>query len=311
MDSDSDKKMSWFDRIRFRPGSEDGPEESSSLSSSGGSFKPDAHGRGNHGFGLEDINPDRPLSTAERERLTASGLHVPAHIGIIMDGNGRWAQARGLPRSMGHRAGATKLRDITAAAARLGVKYLTVYAFSTENWGRPQSEVDQLMKLFTEYFTRYDKELAKEDVRLRFIGDIPGLPDQVRETIRYAEENSAERKGLHLIVAFNYGGRQEIIDAISKREEELLRAWRTGGSLEALDPESFSEYLYMPDVPDPDLVIRSSGELRSSNFLLWESAYAEYWVSDVLWPDFTGKHLLAAIIDFNQRSRRFGKVEPS
>ena len=311
MASDSKRKKSWFDRFQSMVSRSDRRARSSSFASNGSLSLSEESSKRVEDFGLDGIDPEEPLSSEDKALLTTSGLDIPKHIGVIMDGNGRWAKTRSLPRSMGHRAGATRLRDITAAAARLGVEYLTVYAFSTENWERPQSEVDQLMKLFVEYFTRYDKELAKEDIRLRFSGDIPGLPEDVQRTIRHAEKTSETREGLQLIVAFNYGGRQEILQAIHAREEELRIALKEGRDLEVLTIESFSEYLYMPDVPDPDLIIRSSGELRSSNFLLWESAYAEFWVSDVLWPDFTGRDLLAAIVDYNHRNRRFGKVDSS
>ena len=309
MSADSERTVTWYERLlaKWKRG-DDRPVSSSFVSQGVGSTRQGSLALIEaEGFNWLDL--DRKLTDDEKVRLQATGLNIPTHIGIIMDGNGRWAKRRGQPRTMGHRAGAAKLRDITASAARLGVDYLTVYAFSTENWGRPQSEVDQLMRLFIEFFGRYDRELAKEDIRLRFSGDIPGLPQDVQDTIHYAEETSQARQGLQLVIAFNYGGRQEIIDGIAKREEELRQAWQEGRELPALTTESFTDYLYLPDIPDPDLIIRSSGELRSSNFLLWESAYAEFWVSDVLWPDFTGQDLLAAVIDYNHRNRRFGKVE--
>lgn len=230
---------------------------------------------------------------------------IPVHIAIIMDGNGRWAKKRGLDRRFGHRAGAENLKRVTEACGDLGVKYLTVYAFSTENWKRSDEEVNALMKLFIEFFHRYDAELAEQDIRLRFTGDLQALPDEVRATIDEAEEGSLHRKRMQLIIAFNYGGRQELVDCARR----LAREARDG----ALDPDQITEAdvaarLYLPDVPDPDLIIRSSGEMRLSNFLLWQAAYSELWISDVLWPDFDQATLEQAIRDFNNRDRRFGGV---
>ncbi|HHX38209.1 MAG TPA: di-trans,poly-cis-decaprenylcistransferase, partial [Clostridiaceae bacterium] len=186
-----------------------------------------------------------------------------------------------------------------------GVKYLTVYAFSTENWKRPSAEVNQLMELFVEFFRKYDAELAENNIRLRFTGRIQDLPEKVQATIAEAQNGSKERIGMQLIIAFNYGGRQEIIDMT----RAIAEAVETGNIAVADINESLiGEYLYLPDVPDPDLIIRSSGEMRLSNFLLWESAYAEFWVSDVLWPDFDRATLYQALSDFNQRERRFGGV---
>lgn len=227
-------------------------------------------------------------------------LTPPAHIGIIMDGNGRWAQKRHLSRSVGHRYGGETLRRVVYAASGLGVRYITVYAFSTENWKRPAAEVEAIMDLFFDFFARCRDELERLDCRIRFMGSRERIPAKVLQTIEQAERESRERKGIQLIVAFNYGGRQEILDAVS-------RLCREGVSLpEKLDEDFFRQYLYLPDVPDPDLIIRSSGEMRLSNFLLWESAYSELWVSDILWPDFTKEHLEQAISDYNNRNRRYG-----
>lgn len=236
----------------------------------------------------------------------APTVHVPRHIGIIMDGNGRWAQNRGLDRRIGHRAGAENLKRVTETCRDLGVRYLTVYAFSTENWKRSDAEVGALMKLFVEFFHKYDRELAEEDIRLRFIGQVDALPEPVRETIRAAEAASLERRTMQLIIAFNYGGRRELVHSVRRIAADAARGALSPGSI---DETTIAAHLYMPDVPDPDLIIRSGGEMRLSNFLLWESAYSEFWVSNVLWPDFGKQSLFQAVMDFNRRDRRFGGVQ--
>ena len=230
-------------------------------------------------------------------------LKVPVSLGVIMDGNGRWATKRHLPRSAGHRAGAENLKELCRNCGRYGVKYLTVYAFSTENWARPQNEVEQLMKLFVEFVDRYDPELKEEDIRMRFTGDIPALPEKVKEVIRIEEERSKDRKKMQLIIAFNYGGRREIVNSCQKIAEQVK-----AGTLDPSDitEQMISDNLYLPDVPDPELIIRPSGELRISNFLLWECAYSEFWISDVLWPDFGFEELTQAFRDYALRDRRFG-----
>jgi len=219
-------------------------------------------------------------------------LDVPEHLAVIMDGNGRWARQRNLPRQAGHRAG--------AESGRRGIRYLTVYAFSTENWSRPDDEVHALMELFVEFFHRYDRELAQEGIRLRFSGDIAALPENIQKIIADAEEESASRNKMQLIVAINYGGRRELVQAFQKLAQEV----RAG----SIDPLSISEQdvkrsLYLPDVPDPDLIIRPSGEQRLSNFLLWQSAYAEFWFSDVMWPDFDENYLIQALTAYTDRDR--------
>ena len=232
-------------------------------------------------------------------------LKIPAHLAVFMDGNGRWASQRGLPRTAGHRAGAENLQNLCRMCGRRGIRFVTVYAFSTENWNRPQDEVHALMELFVEFFHRYDETLAREGIRVRFSGDIAGLPDNVRSIIIQAEAESLNRTGMQLIIAINYGGRREIIQAAQK----LSRAVQSGTlTPDMIDEAVFSQALYLPDVPDPDLVIRPSGECRLSNFLLWESAYAELWFADILWPDFNESHLDAALLDFTRRDRRFGGV---
>ena len=240
----------------------------------------------------------------KREKTYDTGdLKVPVSLGVIMDGNGRWATKRHLPRSAGHKVGAENLKELCRNCVRYGVKYLTGYAFSTENWSRPKSEVDQLMKLFVELFDKYDPELAEEGIRVRFTGDDTELPQKVREVCRTAEERSKDRPNMQLIVALNYGGRREILSSCRKIAEQVR-----DGSIDPSDitEKMISDNLYLPDVPDPELIIRPSGEMRLSNFLLWESAYSEFWVSDTLWPDFGYEELTQAFRDFAQRDRRFG-----
>lgn len=241
---------------------------------------------------------DQPLTPEELEL-------VPRHIGIIMDGNGRWAQRRGLNRSYGHRAGAENLKLVTEACGDIGVKYLTVYAFSTENWKRPRAEVDELMRLFIEFFHRFDEELKEQDIRLRFSGDLDGLPADVRKTMADAEAGSLERQRMQLIIAFNYGGRREITDSCRRIIAKVLSGEL---ELEDVNEETISDHLYLPDVPDPELILRPGGEQRLSNFLLWEAAYAEFWSKDILWPDFGRANLEEAVRDYIYRDRRFGGV---
>jgi undecaprenyl diphosphate synthase len=235
-------------------------------------------------------------------------ISIPVHLAVIMDGNGRWARKRHLPRSAGHRAGSENLKQLCKHCGKLGVRYLTVYAFSTENWSRPESEVHALMDLFVEFIHKYDAELAEEDIRLRFSGDIAGLPEKIRAVCVEAEEKSAHRKKMDLIIAMNYGGRNEILKAC----REISKAVQSGQLVsDAIDEEIFRKYLYLPDVPYPDLIIRPSGERRLSNFLVWEGAYAELWFSDTLWPDFGLRELLDALGDYSKRDRRFGGLSES
>lgn len=230
-------------------------------------------------------------------------LKVPVSLGVIMDGNGRWATQRHLPRTAGHKVGAENLKELCRNCLRYGVKYLTVYAFSTENWSRPKPEVDALMALFVELFDRYDAELAEEGIRVRFTGDDSELPEKVREVCRKAEERSKNRPNMQLIVALNYGGRREILSSCRKIAEQV----RNGAIAPSdITEKMLSDNMYLPDVPDPELIIRPSGEMRLSNFLLWESAYSEFWVSDTLWPDFGYEELTQAFRDFAGRDRRFG-----
>jgi undecaprenyl diphosphate synthase len=225
---------------------------------------------------------------------------LPTHIAIIMDGNGRWAKKRGMPRSAGHVAGAKTFKNIARYCNKIGLKYLTVYAFSTENWKRPQDEVNGIMNLLRDYLK--DAENFKdENIRVRFIGDLEPLADDIKALIEKNEKGSADATGLNLNIAINYGGRDEITKAVKN-------IVASGLSADSITEDTISQNLYTAGMPDPDFIIRPSGEYRLSNYLIWQSAYAEYWFSDVLWPDFTPKHLEQAIEEFNKRNRRFGGV---
>lgn len=226
---------------------------------------------------------------------------VPTHIAIIMDGNGRWARSRGLPRLAGHRAGTENLRRVIEACLEFGVKYLTIYAFSTENWDRPEDEVSGLMRIFEAVFDRELAELHRQGAQLRHIGRMEGINRSMQDKIRAGIELTKENKRLILNVAFNYGGRDEIVYAIQSMLTD-------GVSPEEVTPELVDEYLFTTGTPDPDLVIRTSGEKRTSNFLIWQSAYAEWVFPETFWPDFGREELLKAIQEFSQRERRFGLV---
>ena len=232
-------------------------------------------------------------------------LHLPVHIGIIMDGNGRWAQKRLLPRSAGHRAGAQTFRTITRYCSKIGIRYLTVYAFSTENWNRPSDEVGALLRLFKEYLEEALRDFMDENIRVRFIGDVSAFPAELRTLIQEVEEASACKTGMVLNLAMNYGGRAEITRA-AKRVAQEVASGNLG--LEDLTEERFAQYLYTGGQPDPDLIIRPSGEERLSNFLLWQSAYAELVYFDILWPDFKTSDLDEALAIYASRQRRFGGV---
>jgi undecaprenyl diphosphate synthase len=227
--------------------------------------------------------------------------YVPAHVGIIMDGNGRWAKARGLPRTAGHRQGAENLRRILEGAVEFGVKVLTIYAFSTENWKRPKPEVRGLMSLFDYYFDRELDELNKHGIQLRHAGQMEGTSNRLRKKILRAVERTKHNNRLILNVAFNYGGRDEIVNAV----REIMR---DGIDPEIIDEDMISQYLYTRGLPDPDLIIRTSGEFRTSNFLIWQGAYAEYYVTSTYWPDFGKTELYEALLTFSQRQRRYGGV---
>lgn len=227
----------------------------------------------------------------------------PTHVAIIMDGNGRWAARRGLPRTVGHQRGIEAVRRTVEAAGELGVGYLTLYSFSTENWNRPQAEIGELMRLLRVYLRSEVAELHRNNVRLRVIGDRARLAPDIAEMVAHAEETTRSNDALHLTIALSYGGRQEIADAARRIAIDAKRG--------VLDPETLDEatvgsYLFTNDLPDPDLVIRTSGEKRISNFLLWQSAYAELVFVDTLWPDFTRSDLEMAIGEYHRRERRYG-----
>jgi undecaprenyl diphosphate synthase len=229
---------------------------------------------------------------------------LPKHIAIIMDGNGRWAKKRSLPRTAGHAAGAKTFKDIARYANNIGIKYLTVYTFSTENWKRPKEEVDNIMNILRDYL-KDTKNFKHENIKLEFIGNIDVLPEDIKELIKQAEEDSKDATGMHLNMALNYGGRDELTFAI----KNICQRVKNGEiEPEDIDEQMVSDNLYTKGQPDPDFIIRPSGEYRLSNYLIWQSAYAEFWFSDVLWPDFKPKHLDQAIDDFCKRNRRFGGV---
>ncbi|HZH61234.1 MAG TPA: isoprenyl transferase [Metabacillus sp.] len=230
---------------------------------------------------------------------------IPNHIAIIMDGNGRWAKKRALPRMAGHHEGMKVVRRITKQASALGVKALTLYAFSTENWKRPKIEVDYLMKLPEEFLTTYLPELIEENVQVRVMGDKNRLPIHTLKAVEKAIEDTKTNDGLILNFALNYGSRSEIITAV----QEIAKDVETGKlNREEIDETLFSNYLMTQTLPDPDLLIRTSGEIRLSNFMLWQLAYTEFWFTDVLWPDFNEQCLLQAIDTYQQRGRRFGGI---
>ncbi len=233
------------------------------------------------------------------------GQRGPRHVAIIMDGNGRWAQARGRPRLFGHHAGAKRVREIVEACPDLGVEYLTIFAFSTENWKRTQVEVAGLMSLFRRYITKEARALREEGVRVRFIGDRVRLDDKLIRLMDELEEMTAANTRVHLTIALNYGGRDEVARA-TKRLAEDVAAGRLDPA--SVDEETLPKYLDTYVLPDPDLVIRTSGEARISNFLLWQSAYAEYEFIDTLWPDFSSEIFAGLVRDYGARDRRFGGV---
>lgn len=229
--------------------------------------------------------------------------NYPVHVAIIMDGNGRWAKKRFMPRIAGHKAGVESLRKIIEETGDLGIKFLTVYAFSTENWNRPKDEVNGLMNLLVNYIDNELNNLDKNGVRLNILGDITGLPTKVREKVEMALEKTSKNTKLTLNIALNYGGRDEIIRAVKKIYDQ-----KDKDLIDNLDEDIFSRFLYTEDIPDPDFVIRTSGEVRISNFLLWQLAYSEMYFTDTLWPDFGIKQYHEALESFMNRKRRFGKV---
>ena len=246
------------------------------------------------------LGPMTPEEAHLFEQLDLARL--PRHVAVIMDGNGRWAQQRLLPRAAGHRSGTKTARSTTETCARLKVEALTLYAFSVENWRRPRTEVDFLMQLLREYLRREMPMLQKNDIRMRFLGRTDELPKGVQDDIRDATDRTAANKGMVLCIAMNYGGRAEIIDAMNA----ILAEQNGHAGREPITEENLARHMYTNGLPDPDLLIRTSGEMRVSNFLLWQIAYAEIFVTETLWPDFNRARLFEALIDFQKRDRRYG-----
>jgi undecaprenyl diphosphate synthase len=251
-------------------------------------------------LGKKNSDADSKLQQA----LKQAG-EIPVHIAIIMDGNGRWAKRRALPRVAGHRRGVETVKDIVKACAQVGVKYLTLYTFSTENWKRPKDEVSTLMRLLLRSLKREAKELHENDIRMQTIGDIKSLPEAVQNELCETIKKTAGNKKMTLNLALSYSGRWELIKAVKE-----IAALASEGKINEneINEANFSKFLTTKDIPDPDLLIRTSGEFRVSNFLLWQIAYTEFFITDVYWPDFDRKHLYEAIKDFQHRERRFGKV---
>jgi undecaprenyl diphosphate synthase len=251
---------------------------------------------------LQDILTVVPAGSPEEALARQVNFdRLPVHIAVIMDGNGRWAAQRHLPRVEGHRAGIESVREVVEGSARLGIKVLTLYAFSVENWKRPVTEVSTLMTLLKRYLRLELNTLLRNDIRFKVIGRDEELAPDVRRELKMAEEKNAGNAGMLFNIALNYGGRAEIVEA-------ARRAIASGLAPDALDEQRFSEFLYTAGQPDPDLLIRTSGEMRVSNFLLWQIAYAEIWVTDTLWPDFRKQHLLEAVLAYQKRDRRYGGI---
>ncbi len=237
--------------------------------------------------------------------LSSNSENIPRHVAVIMDGNGRWAERRGLPRLAGHEEGAESVRAIMRAAKDVGVEYLSLYAFSVENWTRPKLEIAGLMKLLNRFLKNYEKDLHKNRIRLRVIGRTEDLPDSTQHHLTEVEEKTREYSDRHLILALSYGSRTEIAHAARC----IARQVKAGELDEAqVDESTIAANLYAPDIPDPDLLIRTSGELRLSNFLLWQLSYAELYFTDILWPDFREQHFVEAIQEYGNRQRRFGDI---
>ena len=256
---------------------------------------------------LQDLLEVVPSGSEDQALLRAIDFaRLPRHVAVIMDGNGRWAKLRHKPRVEGHRAGIASVRDVVETSARLGLQVLTLYAFSVENWKRPQSEVTTLMGLLKRYLRSELDTLLRNNIRFRVIGRMEELPADVQDELRRGMERTADRSGLLFNIALNYGGRTEITDAVRRLAADVAAGRREAG---AIDEDTLSSCLYTAGLPDPDLLIRTSGEMRVSNFLLWQIAYAEIWVTDVLWPDFRRKHLLQAVADFQKRERRYGGIK--
>ena len=233
-------------------------------------------------------------------------MKIPQHVAIILDGNGRWAKSKGMPRNYGHAQGSKNVEKICEEAWRMGIKYLTVYAFSTENWNRPKDEVDALMKLLRNYMKTCLKTAKKNDMKIRVIGELQRLDEDIRSRIAELEEATKENGGLNFHRAINYGSRDEIVRAVRKLAADCAKG---KVNAEDIDEQVFEGYLDTHDIPDPDLMIRTSGELRLSNYLLWQLAYTEFYFTDVLWPDFSKEELIKAIEHYNARDRRYGGVK--
>jgi undecaprenyl diphosphate synthase len=245
----------------------------------------------------------KDLQQVEKSILERGNL--PRHVAVIMDGNGRWARRRGLPRIAGHRAAIKAVRESVTACGNLNIDYLTLYTFSVENWERPAREVNALMRFLRQTLRKETEELNRNNVRLRVIGRIRDLPESVIRELSRASTALETNTGLTLVLALSYAGRVEILDAVRRIASDAVR-----GQVREKDigPDLFSSYLYTAGMPDPDLLIRTSGEMRVSNFLLWQIAYSELWITDVLWPDFRREHLYRAIMDYQERERRFGRI---
>ncbi|GDX36272.1 isoprenyl transferase [Alphaproteobacteria bacterium] len=244
------------------------------------------------------------LRKLKKKQNKSPNLKIPEHIAIIMDGNARWAKTKALPLQMGHKSGAQNLKKISQDCIELGVKILSVYAFSTENWNRPKKEVSYLIKLLEDYLDNQKNDFLKKNIRLTVSGDLTKVEENLRQKIQDISEKTKNNKVLILNVAFSYGSRHEIIEATKKI---ALAVSNNDIKLEEIDEDLFKKNLYQPDIPDPDLLIRTAGDLRLSNFFLWQAAYTELYFSEVYWPDFAKKNLLEAIENFNQRERRYGK----
>lgn len=255
--------------------------------------------------GQQSLNYDNKLEVSMGDNLELESIKIPQHVAIILDGNGRWAKRKKMPRNYGHAQGSKTVEKICEEAYRMGVKYLTVYAFSTENWNRPKEEVDALMKLLRNYLKDCLKTSSKNNMKVRILGDISKLDEDIKQSIAELERVSAKNTGLNFQVALNYGGRDEIVRAVKK----IAVDYKAGTlSLDDIDENLFSGYLDTRGIPEPDLLIRTSGEQRISNFLLWQMAYTEFYFTDTLWPDFNKEELIKAFEYYSSRNRRFGAI---
>jgi len=258
---------------------------------------------------LQDLLQVVPSGSEEQSLVRSIDFtRLPRHVAIIMDGNGRWARLRHKRRVEGHRAGIASVRDVVETSARLGLQVLTLYAFSVENWKRPKTEVATLMGLLKHYLRMELDTLLRNNIRFQVIGRMGELPPDVQDELRRGMDRTRTQTGLLFNIALNYGGRAEITDAVRRLVADVMANGRDPGKI---DERTLSSYLYTAGQPDPDLLIRTSGEMRVSNFLLWQIAYAEIWVTEVLWPDFRRKHLLQAVADFQKRERRYGGITPA